>query len=227
MWYKKFHAHMLTSLKIIQVFLKWSKKSNFEMSFPSGSHPLIKLIESWKKFRTSKGYSAVVLMDLSKAFDTINHDLLVAKLSAYGVKDQALKVIMSYLKNRYQRTKVNEEFSTWEELLTGVPQGSVLGPLLFNIYLNDLLYTVEKTDICNFADDTTPYANGYNLKEVMSDVEHDCNILVEWFRINYMTLNAAKCHLIVSGMKDEAMFAKFDGTTMWEEDSVKIVRFNH
>ena len=57
----------------------------------------------------------------------------------------------------------------------------------------------------------------------MSDVEHDCNILVEWFRINYMTLNVAKCHLLVSGMKDEAMFAKFDGTTIWEEDSVKLL----
>ena len=86
-------------------------------------------------------------MDLSKAFDTINHDLLLAKLHAYGVGKNALKLIMSYLRNRYQRTKVNGEYSSWEELLTGVPQGSVLGPLLFNIYLNYLLYAVENTEI--------------------------------------------------------------------------------
>ena len=189
----------------------------------STQYALLNLIESWKKYRENNGYSAAVLMDLSKAFDTINHDLLLAKLHAYGVSANALKLMMSYLQNRHQRTKINDSYSNWEELLTGVPQGSVLGPLLFNIYLNDLFYIVENTDICNFADDTTPHSSGYDLKQVMEDVEHDCSILVEWFRDNYLTLNADKCHLLVSGFKYEAMYASVGDALLWEKNSVKLL----
>ena len=71
-------------------------------------------------------------MDLSKAFDTINHDLLIAKLHCYGIEDDSLKLLWNYLKNRWQRTKINATYSSWAELLYGVPQGSILGPLLFN-----------------------------------------------------------------------------------------------
>ena len=189
----------------------------------STQYAILNLIENWKKYRDNNGFSAAVLMDLSKAFDTINHDLLIAKLQAYGMERNSLMLIMNYLRNRYQRTKVNGSFSSWEEVLTGVPQGSVLGPLLFNIYLNDLFYIADKADICNFADDTTPYSCGYELKEVMEDVEYDCITLVEWFRDNYLTLNADKCHLLASGYKNEAMFAKVGDALIWEENAVKLL----
>ena len=84
-------------------------------------------------------------MDLSKAFDTLNHDLLIAKLHGYGFSEESLQLIKSYLTNRWQRTKVNASFSDWTELLLGVPQGSVLGLLLFNIYINDIN---ERFELC-------------------------------------------------------------------------------
>ena len=148
---------------------------------------------------------------------------MIAKLHAYGVRRKSLKLLKDYLSSRYQRTKVNGAYSTWEELLTGVPQGSVLGPLLFNIYLNDMFYIIERTEICNFADDTTPYSSCHDLKEAMTNVEHDCSILVEWFRDNFMTLNAEKCHLLVSGHKNELMFAKVGDAIILEECVAKLL----
>ena len=147
-------------------------------------------------------------MDLSKAFDTINHELLVTKLHAYGFSTVALKVLLSYSQESWKRVKININFSSWTQLLQGVPQGSVFGPILFNIYINDVFVALKEIDICNFADDTTPHVCDSKLKSVLETLEHNSEIAIAWFEMNYMKLYTNKCHPLISGNENEQMWAK-------------------
>ena len=101
------------------------------------------------------GAFGALLTDLSKAFDSIPHDLFIAKLEAYGFQTDVLNLVYDYLSHRKQRVKINEAFSCWKDIEYDVPQGSILGLLLLNIHLCDLFYFLEDLDIASYADGKT------------------------------------------------------------------------
>ena len=105
------------------------------------------MIETWKKHLDKGKKIGVVLMDLSKPFDTINHILLLAKLDAYGFFRTSLKLMQNYLCNRQQRISINGSFSDWTDVIAAFPQGSILGPLLFHIFLNDIFMFISKCNL--------------------------------------------------------------------------------
>ena len=189
----------------------------------STQHALISMTERIRKSLDEKGFSASVLMDLSKAFDCMDHELLLAKLDAYGYSKGAIKMIHSYLNNRWQRVKIHHSFSPWEELLLGVPQGSVLGPILFNIFLNDLLWFINKGEVCNYADDTTLYGSNKDLNILLNNLELDCSNAIKWFKMNSMRLNPDKCKLIVFGQKDHPVTVKVGEFVIKEQNEVELL----
>ena len=137
--------------------------SNFISAY-SSNHVLLRLIENWKKSLDNKNFVGTVLMDLSKAFDCIPHDLLVAKIHAYGLSEDTVTFMYLYLKRRKQGVKINNTESLFQILLSGIPQGSILGPILFNIFINDLFLFLEDVDLANFADDNTIYTANKNIE---------------------------------------------------------------
>ena len=173
----------------------------------STENALLSLIEKWEKVLDNKGYGGAIQMDLLIAFDTINYDLLIAKLHVYSFSKEPLKLIKSYLTIRWRRTKLNTGLSKWTEILLGVPQWSLLGKLLFNIYVNDLDFLTENTNVCNYADDATFYACDWDLHNLISRLEHDSVLAIEWLQCNYMKLNQGKCNLLISGHRYESVWA--------------------
>ena len=132
---------------------------------------LVRLLEEWREKLDENFIVVAVLMDLSKAFDCIPHDLIIAKLTAYGIDRETLRLIYSYLKGRKQCLKINNTYSDYKEIISGVPQGSILGPISFNLSINDLFFIIEIASMHNFADDNTLSAWGETLSKVIGTLE--------------------------------------------------------
>ena len=155
------------------------------------------MIDSWKGLLDDKNYVISIFLDLSKAFDTIDHELLLTKLSFYNFSAQSILLVKNYLFNRFCITNFDGAKSKKEALKVGVPQGSVLGPLLFIIFINDFCHLDLKSDFFLFADDSTVSFAAKTIKEVLDSLSNDLKIICEWLKHNRLIINWSKTHAIL------------------------------
>ena len=198
--------------------------SKYQCSLRKGfntQHCLLAMLEKWKKAVDTKKVFGALLTDLSKAFDCLPHDLIIAKLKAYGFSLPALDLIQNYLANRKQRTKINDSYSPWSDILFGVPQGSILGPLLFNIFLSDLLLILKDVNIASYTDDNTLHYSRDTIEEVILSLQSSSKRLFQWLSDNQMKGNTEKCQLIMS--TDQSVNFQLGGSLVERSDCEKML----
>ena len=178
--------------------------SKYQCGFRQGyniQHCLLMMVEKWKEALDKGGLGGALLTDLSKAFDCIKHDLLIAKFAAYGFDSYSLSFVFSYLSERKQRTKIHNSYSPYANIACGVPQGSILGPLLFNINICDMFFEKYECDIASYANNHTPHTYDSDLCTVLSKLENCTDSLFTWFKENHMKPYGDKCHLLITTEK--------------------------
>ena len=163
----------------------------------STDHALISLTEMVREALDSRKFSCGIFVDLQKAFDTVDHGILLSKMDYYGIRGLANNWFRSYLTDRQQFTSINGYDSNCSSMKFGVPQGSVLGPLLFLIYINDLNKAIKFSVVHHFADDTNLLVSDYSLKKIQKQINLDLKALCKWLRANKISLNANKTELLL------------------------------
>lgn len=162
---------------------------------------LLRAVDDWKRALDEGSTAGALLMDLSKAFDVIPHGLLLAKLTAYGYNRDVVELIRSYITERKQRVKVNDARSEWTLTTMGVPQGSVLGPTLFNVFLNDMFLAMTDANIYNYADDNTLSVVSNSRNDLVMSIEQQGSSMTRWFENNQMKANPDKYQTIIFGKR--------------------------
>ena len=193
------------------------KLSKYLAGFRRGyntQHALLRVIESWRALQNKGQKIGVIITDLSKGFDTLNYKLLFKKLQAYGFDKKSLSFVENYFTNKKQRTKIGDSFSEYQRIITGVPQDSILGSLFFNIFINDLFLSIDKSALCNYADDNTLYTPSNDANAVINKLKQDFSKIFEWFYENFMILNIDKCYFLTLGFQDAQTNFFYDNITI-------------
>ena len=201
---------------------------NFLCAFRKGhgcQTTLLRLLEDWKQALDNNEYVAAILMDLSKAFDCLPHDILLSKLSAYGLSESAVSLMKSYLSDRTQQIRISSVVSSWAKINKGVPQGSILGPLLFNVFINDIFYFIKTCTLYNYADDNTLSFHSPDFNELIMFLQQEGKILIDWFSFNCMQANPGKFQAIAVGKKTfgKSPVFSFDTVNITCEEVVKLL----
>ncbi len=197
--------------------------SNSQFGFLGGRSTVLQLLnvlEKWTKILDEGGKLDVVYLDFMKAFDLVPHKRLLNKINSYGIGQHITTWISSFLTNRFQRVKVNNSFSPWTPVTSGIPQGSVLGPLLFIFYINDLPDDIT-SDIYIFADDTKLF-NRINHPSDALDLQHNLDRLSEWCDKWLLTLHPDKCKVLDIGLRQRESYTyKINNVTLDHPDEEK------
>ena len=157
----------------------------------------LNIIDQISQEMDNKKFSVSIFLHLSKAFYTIDHGILMRKLEIYGIRGNALRWLSSYLSNRTKCVCIGDILCKPGKIVCGVPQGSVLGPLLFILYINDLVNVATIFKLIMFVDDTNAFASHKNFDQLISIVQSELNKVVTWLKINKLSLNAKKTHFII------------------------------
>ena len=169
----------------------YSNQFGFRKNY-STNMALIMLIDKIMSHINNGDLVIGIFIDLTKAFDTVNHDILLQKLCKYGIRGLPLIWFESYLKNREQCVFYNNEISSEQTTLCGIPQGSILGPLLFLLYINDIINVSTLWYIILFADDTSLFSHGKNIDLLINNLNTELVKLSQWLNSNKLTINVKK-----------------------------------
>ena len=159
---------------------------------------LLQMYDRWVSGAGNKMTSGIILLDLSAAFDLVNPEILIQKLRVYGLDETFIEWIQSYMSHRKQAVWVDHDFSDWLDIEVGVPQGSILGPLLFIIFSHDLPYLLS-CNLDQYADDSTLSCVKPTIQEINIELNENCEQVTHWMQMNELQLNAEKTHLLVGG----------------------------